>query len=80
MKPGLRLALLAGCVFVAALVSPQAARVAAEDCLGPYALTGFEGLETRVATALPSARTVRFEEGHGDSDGDVDPEAHHDAP
>lgn len=80
MKPGLRLALLAGCVFVAALVSPQAARVAAEDCLGPYALSGFEALETRVANALPSARAIRSEEHPGDHDRDADPEALHDAP
>ncbi|MBL8861486.1 MAG: hypothetical protein JNK02_05685 [Planctomycetes bacterium] len=37
MKPVPRLLLLLGCVLVAALVCPGAARVAAEDLFGPYA-------------------------------------------
>lgn len=80
MSPGVRLALLAGCVVVAALVCPSMARVAGEDLLGPYAPKGSYASGTALANAASAVNPVDEEEMHGDAHGDADPEAAHDAP
>jgi hypothetical protein len=74
MKPGLRLALLAGCVFVAALVSPGAARVAVEDVLGPYRACAAGG------ALLGAHATTALEPVHRDDHGDARPQIALDAP
>ncbi len=80
MKPGLRLALLVGCVAVAALVSPTSARVVLEDLVGPHALRP----ETSCEFAADGAGIASSESSPEDSEeiarNVVDLEAGHDAP
>jgi hypothetical protein len=75
MSPASRLLLLAGCVLVAALVSPGAARVVAEDALGPYCARVSAAVDLLAEADLDDAEPVP-----SDDDGSTDPEAAHDAP
>ncbi|MCY2960727.1 MAG: hypothetical protein NTY35_11225 [Planctomycetota bacterium] len=80
MNPGFRLALLGGCVLVAALVSPHSARVVTEDVLGPYALRRAVAGETDLARSVPVEGQNSPEALHDDAHGDHHPEDAHDAP
>lgn len=80
MNPGARLALLVGCVLVAALVCPSTARVAVEDVLGPYAERVDGGSPTAAVATVCFVTTTDSEEESGDARGDADPEATHEAP
>jgi len=71
------LALLGGCVLVAALVCPHAARVAVEDWIGPYALR-FDAHDTDFAH-VPLI-IVGEEDFDRDVYRDADYESAHDAP
>lgn len=75
IHPTLRLALLGGCVLVAALVSPTSARVFVEDLLGPHALRPASTDE--VVTAYTS--TIAFEAPFEDSEAITEGAWHHEA-
>ncbi len=80
MTPTLRLALLGGCVLVAALVSPTSARVFVEDLLGPHALRPASTDEVVTAHSAPLAFEVQSEDSEAIAENAWHHEAGHDAP
>lgn len=80
MNPTLRLALLGGCVLVAALVSPTSARVFVEDLLGPHALRPANSDEVVTAQSASLAFEVSTLDSEAIPENAWHHEAGHDAP
>lgn len=80
MNPTLRLALLGGCVLVAALVSPTSARVFVEDLLGPRALRPASSDEVVTAQSASLAFEVSTLDSEASAENAWHHEAGHDAP